>query len=63
MNHDREASFVGEREEVVETPVVERESFPQRVELDAGRAGVEAPDRLAERIVGRVDPGQGGPGR
>jgi hypothetical protein len=50
--------LVGKREHVVEASVVECEPLPQRMQLDTGRTGVEATDRMRGRR-----PDRGGPAR
>ena len=56
VDQDRDVALDGEREDVVEAPVTDRELLGARMELDPAGAEIEAADRLLDRPLLEVEP-------
>ncbi len=59
VDQHRQAALVRERDELADDRLVHPELLRARVQLDPGRAGVERPPRLGDRVVVRADAAEG----
>ena len=59
MDQDRHAPLLRQREHRLEPVVGRVEALRPRMELDAARARIEAPDRLLDRRLVQVEPDEG----